>query len=93
MDGIAFFYYSIKYFDEGKQYEKPRENLRNYGEQALAYSDIGAERGEDNLLFLVDYLITSTDPIFWKKKTGRSASLDKASHPYWVLLFPMQDII
>lgn len=52
MDRIAFFYYSIKYswtyFDEGKQYEKARENLRNYGEQALAYSDIGAEQGENN---------------------------------------------
>lgn len=74
MDRIAFFYYSIKYswtyFDEGKQYEKARENLRNYGEQALAYSDIGAEQGENNWPFLVDYLITSIDHIFWKKKLG-----------------------
>lgn len=51
MDRIAFFfkffYYSTKYFWAYFD-EKARENPRNYGEQVLAYSDIGAEQGGKN---------------------------------------------
>lgn len=48
MDRITFFFllqYQVlwAYFDE-----KARENPRNYGEQALAYSDIGAEQDGKN---------------------------------------------
>lgn len=85
MDRIAFFYYSIKYSwaysEEGKEYEIGRENLRNYGGQALACSDIGAEQGGKSDLFL------NTNHFNWSaysKETGRSATviIRLLSHPH-----------